>query len=725
MRNDIDDLLNSFFMGGKSNAGYRLGPPTPEVMDRVRRQMEKLEDQTNEDIDRTNKETQRLEEQVEKESKGVIKSKRVPFPPQPAKIEDVINDTQNQLAEISRQLKRDGVTVPAVEKREQPQPQRQAELKLQGRSAEMQTAVDRMAAFSGLAEVLEPRIIGQREYLKSLAIAFKRPLVMERGTQEVQGLVMITGPKGSGRHTGLNAVVEELAKRGALKSGEVETLDLSLYGEQEDAKLFVQDLYRALHQEAPVVVMEGCENCHPAVRSMVIRLARQRALQMDKRYVEQKGMLVEAGTALTAGSVGELCPSGKYLVFLFQGGWKKEQVADMMGASFLNAMDDQCETYPLDQKQVRMIAANMADSIVERAHQKLGFMLSGREAMETYFRASFSTAAGMHGMVQASDRCYKALAEYRLREDYPIPCDVEIRHGEMGLRVSFNSDMQWSDLFALLPKEYQGEIARVKEELAHVVGLQQVKDYVLALENHYRILSVRSEKGLKGDMPSMHMIFTGNPGTGKTTIARLVAKYLKAIGALSGGQLVEVTRADLVGRYVGHTAPLTTQVIQSALGGVLFIDEAYSLFRGHDDSFGLEAIDALVKGMEDNRDDLVVILAGYSDEMAYFLNANSGLRSRFPHIIQFPDYSADELMDITSQIAIGKGYRLDDDCQTSLYHYYARKQLENARESGNGRMARNLVEQAILNQSKRISLLPFINKREELELLKIVDFQLD
>ena len=212
----------------------------------------------------------------------------------------------------------------------------------------------------------------------------------------------------------------------------------------------------------------------------------------------------------------------------------------------------------------------------------------------------------------------------------------------------------------------------------------------------------RAAAGLKTASLSMHMIFTGNPGTGKTTIARLVARYLKAIGALRGGQLVEVSRGDLVGRYTGHTAPLTNSVIESALGGVLFIDEAYSLYRGEQDSFGLEAIDTLVKGMEDHRDDLVVILAGYTREMQQFLTANSGLASRFPNQIEFPDYTADQLLDITVSLAAARGYRLDDSCTFPLLGYYQRRQAADSRTAGNGRLARNTLEKAIYNQSRRL-----------------------
>ena len=303
MRNDIDKLLNSFFGGGKSGGSYRSGGlPSPETMERVRRQMDKLEQQTSEDIKRTGEEAAYLESETKS-----IESKTPELPPaenpaQGQRINDVIEDTQNQLEEIRRRLEQDGVSTVSHGRNHQ----------------QHQTTIDRMAAFSGLAESLEGKITGQREYLKGLSIAFKRPLVMERKGQEVQGMILITGPHGSGRHEGLQAVVEELAKRGALKNGQIETLDLSLYSEQEDTKLFVQDLYSALREEAPVVALEGCESCHPAVRSMIVRLARQRTLRLDKRYVEQKGMLVEAGSALTAGAVGELCPSGKYLAFFFK-----------------------------------------------------------------------------------------------------------------------------------------------------------------------------------------------------------------------------------------------------------------------------------------------------------------------------------------------------------------------------------------------------------------------
>ena len=219
---------------------------------------------------------------------------------------------------------------------------------------------------------------------------------------------------------------------------------------------------------------------------------------------------------------------------------------------------------------------------------------------------------------------------------------------------------------------------------------------------------------------SKHMIFTGNPGTGKTTIARLISRYMKAIGALSRGQLVEVTRADLVAQYVGQTAPLTMSVIKSAIGGVLFIDEAYSLYRGKDDSFGLECIDTIVKAMEDNRDDLIVILAGYSREMSVVLESNSGLKSRFPNTIEFKDYTGEELYAIAKIQAKSKGYVIAEGAEEELTDYFDEVQSINAAEAGNGRLARNIIEDAILRQSRRLVHHP----DEKMDELKLEDFDL-
>ena len=216
------------------------------------------------------------------------------------------------------------------------------------------------------------------------------------------------------------------------------------------------------------------------------------------------------------------------------------------------------------------------------------------------------------------------------------------------------------------------------------------------------------------DSISKHMIFLGNPGTGKTTVARILSRYLQAMGVLKNGHLIEVTRQDLVGKYAGHTAPLTQSVIESALGGILFIDEAYSLHRSKEDSFGLECIDTLVKGIEEYKDQFIVILAGYEKEMKEFLSSNSGLESRFPNVVHFEDYTPLQLVQICHSIARKKDYYLHEECDEVLKGYFEKTDC-----SGNGRMARNLVEKAILHQAGRI-----VKENGNLQELRISDFEL-
>lgn len=276
-------------------------------------------------------------------------------------------------------------------------------------------------------------------------------------------------------------------------------------------------------------------------------------------------------------------------------------------------------------------------------------------------------------------------------------------------------------LTSYMPTKNTAFMEEVKSELDNVIGLEKVKQYILDLENDLIIQDRREKAGLNKTALSKHMIFVGNPGTGKTTMARIIAKYFKAMGILSTGQLREVSRNDLIGQYLGHTAKQTSEVIRSALGGVLFIDEAYSLSRDKNDVFGMEAIDTLVKAMEDYREDLVIILAGYRDEMEDFLKVNSGLKSRFPHLIEFEDYSPSEMVQIALKTAVSKGYRLEKKCMDPLERLFERCQIKGKNDSGNGRLVRNIIEQAILHQSKRL----LNSLSQELDLLEIEDFNFE
>lgn len=556
-----------------------------------------------------------------------------------------------------------------------------------------------LSGFDGLEDALKEAVLGQDEFCRKLTIALKRPWVMGKTDSGTRGTIFLTGPEDSGRHLALCTAAKYLADRRVLRSPDIAWVDLALYPTPSEEKLFMQDLYMALAGEADLVACEHYEKCYPGFLGVLADLAQKGSHPLASRYVLQNGRLIDTGGALVKDAVRELSPGGRYLVLLSESGVDK--LADSFGAGFVGAVSDVCAAQPLGPDALLAISGRECAALAERAARSLGFAVSASDAAKSLAAEAGGRAQrGASGVLAFWDKAYRALAQYKLEKDAGA---LTVSLGADGGHLTADFGAGAQDLLALLPQAWSGDVQAVKKELDGIVGLSLVKEYILSLEENCAVQKRRRAAGLRTSGVSMHMIFTGNPGTGKTTIARLVSRYLKAIGVLSGGQLVEVTRADLVGKYVGHTAPLTTQVLKSALGGVLFIDEAYSLYRGRDDSFGLECIDTLVKGMEDYRDDLVVILAGYTREMQEFLTANSGLKSRFPNLIEFPDYTGAELLQIARLQAQGKGYAIDARCDTPLLTYFNAVQLTRARDAGNGRLARNKVEEAILAQARRLA----------------------
>ncbi|WP_449240591.1 AAA family ATPase [Desulfoscipio gibsoniae] len=264
-----------------------------------------------------------------------------------------------------------------------------------------------------------------------------------------------------------------------------------------------------------------------------------------------------------------------------------------------------------------------------------------------------------------------------------------------------DKDVLISEKQGIKAADSEKKVNEIKKELDSLIGLNSVKKHIKEIYAFMEIQKRRSRERLHTESQVLHMVFKGNPGTGKTTVARILGKLFREAGILPKGHLVEVERADLVGEYIGHTAQKSRDQIKKSQGGILFIDEAYSLARGGEKDFGKEAIDTIVKGMEDQKDNLIIILAGYKEEMNKFMQTNPGLRSRFPIHINFPDYSTDELMAIAEMMLQQRQYSLSYGAKQEMYMII--ESMPRLHEhNGNARLVRNLIERAMRVQAVRL-----------------------
>lgn len=573
---------------------------------------------------------------------------------------------------------------------------------------------DMNAVFDEVEKELETQTIVNKDTQTSLIHALRRPYVMGTESGKAKNVAVITGSNGSCRHETLSLLVKDLYHKQALLSDEIYTIDMSLYQSGSQEQIFLQDLYQALNGRGEIICFENFETGFPAYLRMLESLVCDGKIILNKRYVFTKGILVENQTGLVKEAIDSLSADGKYLIFVTTGGTKAIQ--NSFGANFLYHVLDIVSFDQLSEEQIAKIIEQKITELEDKAKKNLKFNLKETGSLKEWILQHYDKMNGADGITSLFDDFYVSLSQMALDNKNTDIVDVTVTVLEDKPVAVINDNKT----ILVRSKTSSEEIEAVNKEMDEIVGLVKVKDYVRSLQSHIRMQELRREQGMKVSSISKHMIFTGNPGTGKTTIARLLARYMKAIGALSKGQLVEVTRADLVAKYVGQTAPLTMSVIKSAIGGVLFIDEAYSLYRGNEDSFGLECIDTIVKAMEDNRDDLIVILAGYKKEMEVFLESNSGLKSRFPNLIDFPDYTGEELQKIAVLQAKGKGYVISEEAYLPLQEYFTKVQEVRAAEAGNGRLARNIVEEAILKQSNRL----VENPSQKLDELRLEDFDL-
>ncbi|MFA9457948.1 AAA family ATPase [Halalkalibacter sp. AB-rgal2] len=525
--------------------------------------------------------------------------------------------------------------------------------------------------FNRVEESVRSRVYGQDEYIANLVLFFKKQYLLGGGLEGKVPSLSVTGPKGSGKELGITEVVQTLHQHKLVRYKQVITLDVSIYTDKDVHSNFVRDFSSAFSYGGTPIILRGIERANDQIVTNLENLVK------NGYFRTEAGVVIDSADHI--------------LIFITE---KKAEIPERIRYHISEELD----TIALELEHLKKMAANMLEGARAQVIQLMNKQITWDSTVVDLL-AQRSLEAEMNG------RLLKKWISIQLIESL-----VAVRaRGELGEmeQLIVDSDQLYlaghhQSLFSL-SYEIGQSIDQAFEELNSLIGLTEVKAFVHELTKTVELQLKRKEQGLSTTTLTLHMIFSGNPGTGKTTVARLISYILKGLGILSKGQLVEVARQDLVGEYVGQTGPKTMSKIQEALGGVLFIDEAYALSRSKHDTYGQEAIDTLVKGMEDYREDLVVILAGYTQEMEGFLKTNPGLRSRFPFQVEFADYSPDELYTMLQLMTQQREYQLQVEEKKLFIDLFERKQIPGRNDSGNGRLVRNVLEEAIRKQAVRVN----------------------
>lgn len=582
--------------------------------------------------------------------------------------------------------------------------------------------------FKNIEKLLKNELIGQDLYIKNLITYIK-----EKTVKNEKGVLILVGEKDTGKKTSIRILMEEMYKEKLIESDNINEINLDTYNFKLGYNAFLSDLHDKLNSKSKCIMFKNIQDAMEDIVHVLSDLCFNSCFNLNEDYIIKNDVFVKAdeenkeeindilnSEEIHKEKINQLICNNKFVVFTCD--YNDINLDEVFGSDLINKIDKVLYTKDLDKTErnivVRRRVIETINHIKEELNLDIMIDLNKDDANKEYF-----------GICKYLQESYKKDSNFGISEYVKYKLNNPLRNLVIKEEIKSNSRLfiyvendeiyckANSKVYKL--NEYTTPtLEEAKYKLNSIIGIKELKEFIYNVQNNYKVQNIRERLGLTTSKISMNMIFAGNAGTGKTNAARTTFEYLNALGLLSRGVFKEVSKADFVSENINETAKKTMEVVNSAIGGVLFIDEAYSLCESEEDKVGKEIVDALLKGIEDNRDDLIVILAGYENDMEKFLSINPGLKSRFPNIIHFEDYTPYEMYAIALNIAKSKGYKIADNVEDDLIDLFAKNQIYGKNDLGNARFVRNIIENAIMDASRKY----LQDKQKKIDLLEAHNF---
>ena len=582
--------------------------------------------------------------------------------------------------------------------------------------------------FKNIEKLLKNELIGQDLYIKNLITYIK-----EKTVKNEKGVLILVGEKDTGKKTSIRILIEEMYKEKLIESDNINEINLDTYNFKLGYNAFLSDLHDRLKSKSKCIMFKNIQNAMEDIVHVISDLCFNSCFNLNEDYIIKNDVFVKAdeenkeeindilnSEEIHKEKINQLICNNKFVVFTCD--YNDINLDKVFGSDLINKIDKVLYTKDLDKKErnivVRRRVIETINHIKEELDLDIMIDLNKDDENKEYF-----------GICKYLQESYKKDSNFGISEYVKYKLNNPLRNLVIKEEIKSNSRLfiyvendeiyckANSKVYKL--NEYTTPtLEEARYKLNSIIGIKELKEFIYNVQNNYKVQNIRERLGLTTSKISMNMIFAGNAGTGKTNAARTTFEYLNALGLLSRGVFKEVSKADFVSENVNETAKKTMEVVNSAIGGVLFIDEAYSLCESEEDKVGKEIVDVLLKGIEDNRDDLIVILAGYENDMEKFLSINPGLKSRFPNIIHFEDYTPYEMYAIALNIAKSKGYKIADNVEDDLIDLFAKNQISGKNDLGNARFVRNIIENAIMDASRKY----LQDKQKKIDLLEAHNF---